>query len=165
MLTLIRWTTLASIESTAEFEGHRYLVFGVAGQLCACDLEAVKEIVPGRVSTRLPGAPTWVRGLINLRGSLVTVLDLALRLGASDTPRDAGQVIVAEAGGRAFGMRVDEVRVVRTVGEAALEPVDEQRSAGGIVRGLAHLELPGVAGLAIALVCDVDAIAREAFAT
>jgi purine-binding chemotaxis protein CheW len=146
-------------------EGHRFLVFGVAERICACDLGAVKEIVPGRVSTRLPGAPAWVSGLINLRGSLVTVLDLALRLGATEAPRDGGQVIVAEAGGRAFGLRVDDVRVVRTVGEEALESVDEQRSAGGIVRGLAHLELPGVVGVSIALVCDIEAIAREAFAT
>jgi chemotaxis signal transduction protein len=160
---------LASIESTAEFEGRRYLFFAVAGRLCACDLESVREIVASRPATRLPGAADWVRGVINLRGTLLTVVDLAPRfLGASDAG-DAGDrvgdgaisgfggqsIIVTESGGRSIGLGVMAVR------DEAMETVDAQRAAGGIVSGLAHL---GEAQGGTALVCDVGTIMQQALA-
>ena len=132
-------------------------MFGVAGRLCACDLEAVREIVPARPATRLPGAPEWICGLINLRGTLVTVVDLAIRFGAGAAgPKP---IIVVEAAGKTFGIGVDEVRDVQSVPEDALEEVDAQRAAGGIVRGLAHL---GSSRAETALVVDVAEIVRQA---
>ena len=61
----------------------RLLFFTAAGQTCACELEGVREIIPYCRATRLPGAPSYVTGLINLRGSIITVLDLGLRLGVA----------------------------------------------------------------------------------
>ena len=136
---------------------HRFLMFGVAGRLCACDLEAVREIVPARPATRLPGTPEWIRGLINLRGTLVTVVDLAVRFGAA--AGSTGSIIVVEAEGKSFGIGVDEVRNVQAVAEDALEDVDVQRAAGGIVRGLAHV---GESGTETALVVDVREMVRQA---
>ena len=149
---------MASIESTAELELRRFLFFGVAGRLCACDLEAVREIVPARVATRLPGAPEWVRGLINLRGTLVTVVDLAVRFGA-ERAELAKSIIVVEAEGKAFGMAVDEVREVQALAADALEQVDAQRAVGGIVGGLAHVT--GVRA-ETALIVDVAEVVRQA---
>ena len=137
----------------------RFLLFGVAGRLCACDLDAVREIVPARAATRLPGAPEWVRGLINLRGTLVTVVDLAVRFGSADGAAGTRAIIVAEAAGKTFGIGVDEVRNVQSVAEDALEKVDVQRAAGGIIRGLAHV---GIARAETALVVDVAEIVRQA---
>lgn len=150
---------MASIESTAELQVRRFLLFGVAGRLCACDLDAVREIVPARAATRLPGAPEWVRGLINLRGTLVTVVDLAVRFGSADGAAGTRSIIVAEAVGKTFGIGVDEVRNVQPVAEDALEEVDAQRAAGGIIRGLAHV---GIARAETALVVDVAEIVRQA---
>jgi purine-binding chemotaxis protein CheW len=150
---------LASIESTAELELHRFLLFGVAGRLCACDLDTVREIVPARAATRLPGAPEWVRGLINLRGMLVTVVDLAVRFGSDAEAGHSKSVIVVEAAGKSFGIGVDEVRDVQSVADDALEEVDAQRAAGGIIRGLAHV---GVSGAETALIVDVEEIAKQA---
>jgi purine-binding chemotaxis protein CheW len=137
----------------------RFLLFGVAGRLCACDLEAVREIIPARAATRLPGAPEWVRGLINLRGTLVTVVDLAVRFGSAGGAFGAKSIIVAEAAGKALGIGVDEVRNVQSVAEDALEEVDAQRAAGGIVRGLAHV---GISRAETALLVDVAEIVRQA---
>ena len=127
--------------------------------MCACDLETVREIVPARVATRLPGAPEWVRGLINLRGTLVTVVDLAVRFGAVEGASGSKSIIIVEAAGKAFGIGVDEVRNVQAVADDALEDVDAQRAAGGIVRGLAHV---GLARAETALVVDVGDIVRQA---
>ena len=150
---------MASIESTAEIQLRRFLLFGVAGRLCACDLDAVREIVPARAATRLPGAPDWVRGLIDLRGTLVTVVDLAVRFGSAEGAIGMKSIIVAEAEGKSFGIGVDEVRDVQAVAEDALEEVDAQRAAGGIIRGLAHV---GVSRAETALIIDVGEIVRQA---
>jgi purine-binding chemotaxis protein CheW len=153
---------LASIESTAEFEGRRYLFFGVAGRLCACDLESVREIVASRPATRLPGAAEWVRGVINLRGTLLTVVDLAPRFTGVAGAGDSGtSIIVTESGGRSIGLGVDTVRDVMVVREAEMEIIDAQRSAGGIVSGLAHMD---EAHGGTALVCDVGTIMQQALA-
>jgi purine-binding chemotaxis protein CheW len=140
----------------------RFLLFRVAERLCACDLEAVREIVPARAATRLPGAPDWVRGLINLRGTLVTVVDLAVRFGAAEGAYGSKSIIVAEAAGKAFGIGVDEVRDVQGVADDALEEVDAQRAAGGIVRGLAHVGILGTAHAETALIVDVGEIVKQA---
>jgi purine-binding chemotaxis protein CheW len=153
---------LASIESTAEIQLHRFLFFGVGGRLCACDLETVREIVPSRAATRLPGAPEWVRGLINLRGTLLTVVDLAVRFGAQGSAAFSSggkSIVVVESLGKAFGIGVDEVREVQSIAGDALEDIDAQRAAGGIVRGLAHV---GAAGAETALIIDVREVARQA---
>jgi purine-binding chemotaxis protein CheW len=152
---------LASIESTPDLQARRFLMFAVAGRLCACDLDAVREIVPDRAATRLPGAPAWVRGIVNLRGTLLTVVDLAERLGAAGRRDGTRPIIVVEAAGKTFGIGVDEVRGVQAVSDNALEAVDAQRAAGGLVRGVAHV---GASGADTALVCDVGAIAAEALA-
>ncbi len=112
----------------------------------------------------LPGAPAWVSGLINLRGTLLTVVDLAERLGVPGDGPTSGvrSVIVAEAGGKVFGIGVDEVRDVQAVPDGAIDPVEEARAAGGVVAGLVRLDAARGGGMA--LVCDVDAVAREALA-
>lgn len=156
---------MASIESTAEAGARRVLLFRAAGRLCACDLDAVREIVNGRPSTRLPGTPAWVDGLINVRGTLVTVVDLAVRFGATRGAEAQGSIVIVQGAGKVFGMRVDGVRDVRTLAPDALEPVDAQRDAGGVVMALAHVDAHGGAeGGESALLCDIEAIAREALA-
>lgn len=127
--------------------------------MCACDLDAVREIVPARAATRLPGAPEWVRGLINLRGTLVTVVDLAARFGSAERGAESRSIVVAEAAGKVLGIGVDEVRDVQSVPDDALEEVDAQRAAGGIVRGLAHV---GESRTETALVVDVAEMVRQA---
>jgi purine-binding chemotaxis protein CheW len=150
---------LASIESTPDLQARRFLIFAVAGRLCACDLDVVREIVPTRAATRLPGAPAWIRGIMNLRGTLLTVVDLAVRFGAVGKADGMRPIIVVEASGKVFGIGVDEVRGVQAVGDDALEAVDAQRAAGGIVRGVAQV---GGSRAETALVCDVEAIAADA---
>jgi purine-binding chemotaxis protein CheW len=105
-----------------------------------CEIDVVREIIPYRRATRLPGAPPYVQGLINLRGTIVTVLDLGTRLDPSRPPvRDVdGSIILVEHGAHAVGVAVDEVMDVQAIVE---EPVDAgmQDTRGGLVRGLGHL--------------------------
>lgn len=87
----------------------RVLVFTVAGRTRCCDIADVREIVPITPTTRLPGAPPHVRGLINLRGTLVTVMDAALCLYGVPAVEAAASILLVERNGRVAGVMVDNV--------------------------------------------------------
>ena len=104
-----------------------------------CDIDDIREIVPFRAATRLPGAPRYVQGLINLRGTIVTVLDLGARLDAGRALVTEGSIILATYGTRVVGVAVDEVMDVQAITE---EPIGTSTGdmPRGLVRGLGHLD-------------------------
>lgn len=116
----------------------RTLLFRVADRVFGCEIESVREIIPYRRATRLPGAPAHVQGLINLRGTIVTVLDLGMRLDPARAPVRDGSIIMAIQGTRVVGVAVDEVMDVQSI---VAEPVDVRAGDGppGLVSGLGHL--------------------------
>ena len=116
----------------------RTLLFRVAGKVYGCDIEAVREIIPYRRATRLPGAPSFVQGLINLRGTIVTVLDLGTRLDPERPSVRDGSIILAIHGTRVVGVAVDEVMDVQNISEEHVESHGGARDA--LIRGLGHLE-------------------------
>jgi purine-binding chemotaxis protein CheW len=121
----------------------RTLLFRVGSRVYGCDIDCVREIIPWRRATRLPGAPSHVQGLVNLRGTIVTVLDLAARLEPEaariEETHDGRSIILVDHGSRVVGAAVDEVMDVQAI---APEPVEEVTGGarGGLVRGLGHLE-------------------------
>ncbi len=129
---------MGSTASISEHTATRTLLFRVGEGIYGCDIDAVREIVPFRRATRLPGAPAFVLGLINLRGTIVTVLDLGLRLQPGRSAVSDGSIILVGHGSRLVGIAVEEVMDVRNVD--VQEAAGEAESAGGVVRGLGHLE-------------------------
>ncbi|CAN5908442.1 chemotaxis protein CheW [soil metagenome] len=117
----------------------RTLLFRVATRVYGCDIDTVREIIPYRRATRLPGAPPWVQGLINVRGTIVTVLDLGMRLDPARAPVRDGSIIMATQGTRVVGVAVDEVMDVQSI---VAEPIDAREGDGpqGLVSGLGHLQ-------------------------
>jgi len=92
----------------------RSLIFRAGGRVYCCDVEAVREVVPLGVITRLPGAPAHVLGIINVRGVIVTVVDAGLYLhGVPVQP--PGSVMLVDTGARSVGLLVDAVSDVRAV--------------------------------------------------
>jgi purine-binding chemotaxis protein CheW len=139
----------------------RYLVAEAAGQRVAFPLGAVREIIPPRAVTRLPGAGDWVLGLLNLRGLVLTVVDLSVRF--RGTSGESPSIVVLEVEGRMFGVQVAAVLAVAGAevgreGNETLAAVDDARSAEGLVAGL--VEVPGGTALAI----DVTALQHAALA-
>lgn len=138
-----RWSTLASSETIPELSvDTRTLLFRVGSGTYGCDISTVREIVPFRRATRLPGAPAYVHGLINLRGTIVTVLDLGTRLDAERAPITEGSIILATHGSRLVGVAVDEVMDVQAMEEEPIEAATGEAAAAGntgLVRGLGHL--------------------------
>ena len=130
---------MASTETLPETRSTtRTLLFRVAGKVYGCDIDAVREIVPYRRATRLPGAPPFVQGLINLRGTIVTVIDLGARIDPARPPVRDGSIILATHGTRVVGVAVDEVMDVQGISEEHVEAHGGARDA--LIRGLGHLE-------------------------
>jgi purine-binding chemotaxis protein CheW len=162
LATSIRWSTLASTASTFEPNvaptsgARRTLLFRVGSTVYGCDIDDIREIVPYRLATRLPGAPSHVTGLINLRGTIVTVLDLGVRLGATpERVADGSIMLVAMPGNnRLVGVAVQEVMDVRVVGSARDDVIADSAGNDG-VRGLAHVD----GGTVILL--DIHSLVRQ----
>ncbi len=86
------------------------LSFRVGDAEYSVDIMSVREIRGWTRATSLPHSPSYVRGVINLRGSVLPVIDLALRLGLdAEEPTDRNVIIVVDAAGRSVGLRVDAV--------------------------------------------------------
>ena len=132
---------MASSETTTEpVAAVRTLLFRVGERTYGCEIDAVREIIPYRRATRLPGAPAHVQGLVNLRGTIVTVLDLGMRIDPSRPPVREGSIILAQHGTRSVGVAVDEVMDVQVVESEAVETgAGPARDGGGLVLGLGHL--------------------------
>jgi len=100
-----------------------YLTFRVGGEEYGVDIQAVQEIRCYEAPTRLPGAPSFVRGVVNLRGVIVPVMDLRLRL---DCPQvhytQFTVVIVLAVRRRTVGVVVDAVSGVNDLAADAILP-------------------------------------------
>ncbi len=113
----------------------RLLVFRVGRLVCAAEAERVREILPRLDTTRIPGAPSVVAGLVNVRGTLLTVVEGWRALRQPEPPAGAGGTTVllevagasGGAGGvggggkKVLGFTVDEVVDLLSVGGEALE--------------------------------------------
>ena len=105
----------------------QYLSFQVAGESYAVGVLQAREIIEYTTVTRVPHAPPAVRGVINLRGSVVPVVDLAVKFGlpASGIGRRTCVVIVEctiEGEAMVMGVMADAVNHVLDLGPADIEP-------------------------------------------
>ncbi len=157
-------TTTVSIETTPNAALEHLLIVEVRGQLFGFEASYLREVIPSRPATRIPGAPQPVKGLINLRGSLIVVADVAMRLiGEVDSgPAEDGSIVLVESDGKSLGLAVQDVRDVVALevegieGSAPMTSV--QSSSASLCRGVGRLEGE------IVIVLDVAALARQVVA-
>lgn len=115
--------------------GRRQLVvFKVGTEEFAADIMLTKEVVLMREITPVPGTEAYVEGIMNLRGSLVPVLDFRKRLRARRTVGPAEQrIIIVQLEGRSAGLIVDGASEVIRVNDDLIEPVPDLISETGAV--------------------------------
>ena len=102
------------------------VAFRVADQDFCFDLASVREIRGWTSTTALPHAQPYVRGVINLRGSVVPVIDLSQRLGFGTAEPGARHVIIiAVVDDQTVGLLADVVSDILTVRESDLQPVPD----------------------------------------
>uniref|UniRef100_A0A7C2HUU1 Chemotaxis protein CheW n=1 Tax=Ammonifex degensii TaxID=42838 RepID=A0A7C2HUU1_9THEO len=99
------------------------VVFQLAGQTYGVDIGAVAEIIRMESITRVPRAPAFVEGVLNLRGRIIPVLDLRKRFELPEGERTReNRIIIVEISGMTVGMIVDAVLEVLRIPVESIEP-------------------------------------------
>lgn len=99
------------------------LSFRLGGEEYSVDIMSVREIRGWTRATPLPHAPPFVRGVINLRGTVLPVVDLSVRLGMAPVKGDARNVIiVVQLGQQTAGLLVDAVSDILALPLSELQP-------------------------------------------
>ncbi len=133
----------------------RLLVFELGAHSYACDMDAFREIVPNQEMTRLPGAPETVCGLINLRGTIVTVIDGGVALGKQAFKRAEGLILLVDYLERLVGVGVDDVRDVQDVPIDQFAPVGDTATPAGAVTSAIEIDGKRV------LVLDIKTVVQQ----
>lgn len=147
-------------EPTADLT--QYLTFLIAGEEYAVGILRVKEIIEHEPMTRLPAAPPSIRGVINLRGAVVPVVDLAVKFGlpALEVTRRTCFVIVelVDSGERTVvGLMADAVSQVVDLPPEEIEPPP----SFGTLAHAEHLLGLGKLGSGFALILDLDRLLAD----
>ena len=113
-------------QATAD-EDHQYLTFLLSGEMMAIAILNIKEIIEYGSLTEVPMMPGFIRGVINLRGSVVPVVDLSVRFGRNKTEisrRTCIVIIEVEGDGEKhdIGVMVDSVSEVLEIPRSEIEP-------------------------------------------
>jgi purine-binding chemotaxis protein CheW len=144
----------------------QYLSFGLGRETFAMDIRSVKEVIQLEDITEVPLMPEFIRGVINLRGAVVPVLDLAVRFGRGGTEatrRTCIVVLEVEHRGAALelGMMVDNVCEVLEIGAADIEPAPAFGSAtrSEFLAGVAKVEGTFILVLDVAHILALDEFA------
>jgi purine-binding chemotaxis protein CheW len=146
-------------------ENDQLLCVRVGDQEFALSIRAIREIRGWISSTPLPHAPSYIKGVINLRGSALAIIDLAERLGLPSLPPNAMSVVVViEEGEHVIGLLVDAVSDIITVTEEMRQTVPETGSAVSreYVEGLLMNDQQIISVLSIPAVMPKDASIQAA---
>ncbi|WAP71237.1 chemotaxis protein CheW [Jiella pelagia] len=119
------------------------IAFCIGEQEFCVDIMSVREIRGWTQATPLPHAPSYVNGVINLRGAVLPIVDLAARLGFPRTvPTARSVIIVVRVEMQLFGLLVDAVSDILTITDELLQPTPDLASdlAKTFVRGVMAIE-------------------------
>ncbi|MDR7866532.1 MAG: chemotaxis protein CheW [Sporomusaceae bacterium] len=116
------------------------VVFRLGKEEYAVSITQVKEIIRYGGATKLPNTPDHMEGIINLRGKVIPVIDLAKRFGLVREKTDGAQAVIVEAARREVGVVVDGVTEVLRIEDSAIELAQTVCHAGQFLRGIGKLE-------------------------
>jgi purine-binding chemotaxis protein CheW len=129
--------------NVAAGDSREFIAFRIGVQEFCIDIMSVREIRGWTPATALPHAPAYVRGVINLRGSVLPIVDLAERLGFPQTDTSARQVIiVVQVGAQIIGLLVDAVSDILTLTTENIQPTPDVASdfVKSFVRGILAID-------------------------
>ena len=146
----------------------QYLTFQLDGETFATSILGIREIIQYRAPTPVPSMPACVRGVINLRGAVVPVVDLQARLGRADSSIGKRSCIVILAteqaqGPQVIGVLVDAVNAVIELADHDIEaaPSFSTHIRRDLLRGMGKVGERFVVLLEMEQVLRVDEIAGE----
>jgi purine-binding chemotaxis protein CheW len=131
----------ATMNSSQSADQVELISFQVRDQYFCVDLMAIREIRSWTQATPLPQSPDFIRGVVNLRGTVLPIVDLAARLGPTE-PSARHAILVAEIADRLVGLLVDGVSEILSEPAASLQATPDVgcEITREFVRGLLPLE-------------------------
>ncbi len=139
--------------------------FCIGDQEYCLDIMAVREIRGWTVATPLPHSPSYVRGVINLRGAVLPIIDLKARLGlGAAEPSARSVIIVVHIGKRLVGLLVDGVSEILAAERSSVQPTPNVGcdSVAQFVRGIIAMEGRMISWIALDEILPEDADAEAA---
>jgi len=151
------------IKESQEAVQQQFLTFFLAEEEYAVNIQRVKEIIEYTTVTKVPKVPQWIRGVINLRGNVVPVVDLAVRFGLEERPVTKTTCIVIveveqDSERAVMGVIADAVNQVI---DLAPKDIEEPPAFGTRVR-LEYLLGMGKLGKKFALILNIDSVLSNA---
>jgi purine-binding chemotaxis protein CheW len=146
---------IAKLQAAADGQGlgegkassAQYLTFTLGSRTFALGIAGITEIIKFGQVTPVPRTPAHIRGVINLRGAVLPVLDLNVYVGQPSMPSDGQTCIVvietdAARGTQAIGLMVDSVAAVLTISDAQIEPPPQFGAGlpGGVLLGMVRAQ-------------------------
>jgi len=121
---------------------HRYLVFELGGELYACPILQVREVIKVRALTPVPYMLPSFTGMLNLRGQMVGVVDLRVRFQIPPAAGKPGIILVVDLGDSLLGVHVDDVRAVANVApkDVRTEITVETKFAIDFLTGMTNID-------------------------
>jgi purine-binding chemotaxis protein CheW len=121
---------------------HQFCTFFVGDLFLGIEVDRVQEVIRGSDITPVPTAPPSVRGLINLRGQIVTAIDLGARFGQADRGAESSTVLVLDVGSSLLSFVVDRAGDVIEVNDESFEaPPDTLKGESRrLIRGTYKLQ-------------------------
>lgn len=154
---------LTTASGSAAALAGKFMTFRLAREEYGLEILKVRELIGLMEITRIPRSPAHVRGVINLRGKVIPVVDLRLKFGMAPTDATSQTVIIvvqlsAENGGLTTGILVDEVLEVRAITAEDIEPPPNLQGevASDFVRGV------GKADKRVIFLLDIDRVLAQA---
>lgn len=140
-------------------ETQQYLTFTLADEVFAVDVAKVREILEWTTITKVPQTPEFMRGVINLRGSVVPVIDMRLKFGMPETERSINTCIIVvevETGSETLvlGMLADSVQEVFELEAGSIEPAPRL----GTKLDTSFLKGMGKHGDSFLIILDIDRV-------
>ncbi|HAD83287.1 MAG: chemotaxis protein CheW [Brevundimonas sp.] len=135
------------------------IAFRIGEQEFCVDIMSVREIRGWTPATPLPRSPAYMKGVINLRGVVLPIIDLGARFGLATTePTERHVIMVAHVGSRLVGLLVDAVSDIVQLSDAAIQPTPDVASdqVKSFVKGIFAVE----GGRMISLI-DLDHVLPE----
>ena len=146
--------TAISAERTTHEEDQKYLTFKLADEEYGVEILKVREIIGVMNITAVPQMPAYMKGVINLRGKVIPVVDLRLKFGLEEIEHTEETCIIVVDVGREIGILVDTVSEVLDVAAENVEPPPEMgRSVdSSFILGM------GKVGDAVKILLDIDRV-------
>jgi len=129
-MATVESTEQREVRTTYSSEDQQYLTFNLADEYYGVDILKVQEIKGYTTVTRIPNTPNYLKGVLNLRGTIVPIVDLRMKFGMGTTdPTPFTVMVVVNVRNRIMGFMVDAVSDVLDLNAKNIQPPPELGSA------------------------------------